>query len=324
MENGARIFSGPDSDPRRYQILCQALILAYGLAYLELGGYAPLFLAYLLAALATQCLCLWLLRSRLRRRVASGLASRPEAAPALPPYDFKSALITALSLALLLRVESPALAALAAGLAVASKFLIRLDGKHIFNPSLFGIVVMLALGEVLRWGAWVSPGQWGRGGLLLGGVLLGGGMVLYRALRADISLAFLGSYAGLILARALYLGDPLAIAWHQLSNGALLIFAFFMISDPRSTPDRRSARLLFAAGVAAFAVYLQFVPYNTNALFWSLAACSLATPLLDRWLPAARFVWRPTSSAPEQTHETRTIANLGRRPYHAQPAGGGL
>ena len=42
----------------------------------------------------------------------------------------------------------------------------------------------------------------------------------------------------LLLARAFWLGDPLAIPLHQMQSGSLLIFAFFMISDPRTTPDR--------------------------------------------------------------------------------------
>ena len=47
------------------------------------------------------------------------------------------------------------------------------------------------------------------------------------------------------------LGDPLAIPMKQMQSGALLLLTFFMITDPKTTPDRRSARMLYAVLVAA-------------------------------------------------------------------------
>ena len=82
-------------------------------------------------------------------------------------------------------------------------------------------------------------------------------------------------YAGLLFGRSFYLGEPMAIPIHRLQSGALLLFTFFMISDPRTTPDSRGGRLLFAALVAFGAWYVQFRLFRTNGLFWSLAACSL-------------------------------------------------
>jgi len=109
-----------------------------------------------------------------------------------------------------------------------------------------------------------------------------------------VTCAFLAAHAALVLGRAAWLGDPLAIALHRLENGALVLFAFFMISDPRTTPDARAGRILFAALVAVGAYVLQFRLFWTNPLLWSLAACSLAVPLLDRLLPGSRYQWRKT------------------------------
>ena len=66
-------------------------------------------------------------------------------------------------------------------------------------------------------------------------------LVLRAAHRSDIAIFFLVAHATLLLVRAVWLGDPLAIPLHQLQSGSLLIFSFFMISDPRTTPDSRSA-----------------------------------------------------------------------------------
>ena len=94
------------------------------------------------------------------------------------------------------------------------------------------------------------------------------------------------------------LGDPLTIPFHQIDSGALLIFAFFMISDPKTTPDKRGARILYAVLVAAFAHYLVFWRYIPEGLMYALFFLSPLVPLMDRIRPISkehRFSWaRPT------------------------------
>src|SRR5262249_61036918 len=116
------------------------------------------------------------------------------------------------SLSLLLRTDSLWLYALAAVIAVGSKFLIRIDGKHVFNPATIAIVA-LVFGSGR---AWVTLGQWGAE--LWFAALLGfpGIMVLQRARRADITLFFLLAHGGLLLAPALLVRDPLAVPPHPL------------------------------------------------------------------------------------------------------------
>jgi Na+-transporting NADH:ubiquinone oxidoreductase subunit NqrB len=71
------------------------------------------------------------------------------------------------------------------------------------------------------------------------------------------------------------------------------VFSFFMITDPRSTPDRRLGRILFAVSVAGLAYWLQFRWQLRPALFYALAVMSPLTPVIDRVLPTPRFAWRP-------------------------------
>ena len=68
---------------------------------------------------------------------------------------------------------------------------------------------------------------------------------------------------------------------HQLESGSLLLFTFFMISDPKTTPRGRAARLGFAGCVAALAFALQHVAYARNPIIWALFLCAPLTPLLD-------------------------------------------
>ena len=255
------------SDPRHYQIAVLSGLLAYGILGLDFEIQARNAAAILITAQLAQ----WLL-TRLFR---------------LPRFDPRSALISSLSLCLLLRTHSLALAAQAAAVTVSSKFLIRAKGKHVFNPANIGLLTMMLLAD----GAWVSPGQWGSAAYL--GFLLAclGSLVVHRAARSDVTWAFVAAYAGLLFGRAAWLGDPLAIPLHQLESGAFLIFAFFMISDPKTTPDTRAGRILYAMVVAAVAVAIQFGLYQPNALIWALAACAPLVPLIDRLLPGARYRW---------------------------------
>ncbi len=84
----------------------------------------------------------------------------------------------------------------------------------------------------------------------------------------------------------------MAIPLHRVQSGALLLFSFFIISDPRTTPDSRAGRILFGCLVAAGAWWIQFRLFRTNGPLWSLAACSLLTPLIDWALPGRRFRWQ--------------------------------
>jgi enediyne biosynthesis protein E5 len=259
------------ADARIWQIFSLALLLTYGVSVLGLDQ--TLFNVFLIiaTALATQWLCSHTLSGK--------------------DFDPLSPLITALSLCLLLRASSSALLALAALIGVGSKFVLRFGGKHIFNPANFAIAVLLLSTDA----AWISPAQWGSRTWAAFLFLCLAALVLSRAKRGDIAVAFLGTYIAILFARAFYLGDPLAIPMRQMQSGALLLFTFFMITDPKTTPDRRSGRLVFAALVAALAAYLQYVCFMPQGLIYALFFASALVPLLDRFFPRdhpeIRFTW---------------------------------
>jgi Na+-translocating ferredoxin:NAD+ oxidoreductase RnfD subunit len=276
-------------DPRLYQIACLSGLLAYGLAGL---GF-DIAMGQVAVLLAT-CLAVQLAGTRLT---------------GLPRFDPRSALISGLSLCLLLRSEGVLLPVAAATVAVGSKFVLRWRGKHVFNPTNLGLVALMLVTDR----AWVSPGQWGTGAFFAFLMACLGGLVVHRALRSDVTLAFLLSYAALLFARTLRLGDPVAIPLHQLQGGALLLFAFFMISDPKTTPDSRPGRVLFAALVAYGAYHVQFRLFRTNGLLWSLAFWSPLVPLIDRLLPGRRYAW-PGTPSPPPTKGAVHVPALAARP----------
>jgi enediyne biosynthesis protein E5 len=259
------------ADARHFQIAALGALLAVNFAWLDFGAKPVASALALASALATQAAC-----SRLT---------------GLPHIDLRSPLITGLSLSLLLRADDPWLHAAAGAIAILSKFLLRIEGKHIWNPAGFAIVVLLACSSHV----WISPGQWGASVWFAALVSFLAILVLQAARRADIALFFLGSHAVLLMARAIWLGDPLAIPLHQLQSGSLLIFAFFMISDPRTSPDSRLGRLVFALAVALLAHWLAFHMQMRPALYLALIALSPAILVLDKYFPAGRFAWAAPS-----------------------------
>jgi len=263
-------------DPRLYQIATLAGLLTYGVWWLDLEVQLPIAVAILTSVLAAQLVCDCLVARR--------------------HFEPRSALISGLSLCLLLRTGSLDLAMVTSVVAIVSKFTLRVRGKHMFNPTNFALVFMM----LLTANVWVSPGQWGSGAIFAFLLASAGGIVVNRAARADVTCAFLVSYAALLAGRSLWLGEPLTIPLHRLENGALVLFSFFMISDPKTTPDSRTGRVLFAGLVALGAYIVQFWLFRTNGLLWSLAVCSLAVPLIDLLLPGPRYQWKTIATSPRE------------------------
>ena len=276
-------------DPRLYQIGTLASLLVYGMGWLDFDITASRVVLLLTTVLATQ----WI-----GDRLVGG-----------PPFrqSIRSALISGLSLCLLLRTNRSDLAVLAAIVTIGAKFLIRVDGKHIFNPTNGGIVAMLLLTNQV----WVSPGQWGSAAFFAFLLACAGSLVVNRAARSDVTYAFIGFYCALLFGRSLYLGEPMTIPLHRLQSGALLLFTFFMISDPKTTPDSRSGRVVFAALVAFVAWYVQFRLFRTNGLLWSLACCSMLVPFINRLAPGRRYAWPSRfKSDVVQTFRSARLAGL--------------
>ncbi|WP_201324174.1 RnfABCDGE type electron transport complex subunit D [Pseudanabaena sp. lw0831] len=208
--------------------------------------------------------------------------------------SLKSATITALGLSLLLRSDSYGAIACASFLAIASKFIFRTNSKHWFNPANFGIVVVLLLDSFVgNSHAWVSNGQWGEDSLYALVFLGLGGIVLKKVGRWDTSFMFLASYAILEGLRNLWLGWTWDVLAHRLTSGSLLLFALFMITDPRSIPNAKVARLIWAFAIAVLAFIFRNVFFNADAMFYALFLISPLTVLCDRIWNAPRFQWLP-------------------------------
>jgi Na+-transporting NADH:ubiquinone oxidoreductase subunit NqrB len=260
-----------------YQICVLGLLLSYGIAVLDFGIRWPNAVAIFATA-------------QLAQFMGTRLFTQAR-------FDPLSAIITAFSLTLLLRTDVIGLAILAAIIAIGSKFIVRMNGKHVFNPANIALASLMLLSDK----AWVSSGQWGSAAIGTFALACLGFLVLTRAKRAETTLAFIIAFAGLLLARALWLGDPLAIPLHQVQSGALLIFAFFMISDPKTSPNTARGRIIYGALVACVAYCIQFVFHEPNGPILALIISAPIVPLIDAVARGTVYRWeQPAGSTASQ------------------------
>ncbi len=275
-------------DARDYQILFLALFLVLGIGTRDWTLRPDLIMMTIATCLLTQWIAttLWSLVHKSENSAELDIVS--VSLSVLP--SLRSALITALGLSLLLRADSYPTMVLASSLAILSKFLFQFGNKHFFNPANFGIIFVL----IFTSDAWVSPGQWGDEwwyGLLFAGT---GGTVLQKVGRWDTTMAFLGAYTLLEAVRNFWLGWTLDVLIHRLMSGSLLLFALFMLTDPRSIPNARIARIIWAVAIALLTFILRNQFFVSTAIFWALFALSPLTILLDFIWSAPRFSWLAT------------------------------
>ncbi|MGA5691461.1 RnfABCDGE type electron transport complex subunit D [Cytobacillus pseudoceanisediminis] len=159
-----------------------------------------------------------------------------------------SPFITGIGVSLLLSSHVLWAYALTAFLSILLKFIIRYKGGHVFNPNNLAMVLMLFL---LPDFAVSTPKQWTNGIAIMLLILCLGLFVTYLANRLDTVLTFLGGFFFFGLMRHFFFGAPLLAAIGPSMGASLQLFAFYMITDPKTTPGSRKARIVFALLVAA-------------------------------------------------------------------------
>ncbi len=261
-------FSNELRDPRYFQILFLGSFLFVGINYLGWNSESIKYLVTFLVAIITQLTFSF----KTTQRYSS----------------IKSALITALGLCLLLKTGNIWVTALASFVAIASKFLIKSNGKHIFNPANIGIILAI----LITGNAWVSPGQWGSSTLLWFLIGACGFTMILKVNRLDTTIVFLLVFGGLLYCRqVIYLGWETEVWLHKVNNGTLLLFSFFMITDPMTIPNHKRARIIWASLLALLLFVSSNYFYIQTAAIWLLFLISPFTPMFDKYFSAPKYKW---------------------------------
>jgi Na+-translocating ferredoxin:NAD+ oxidoreductase RnfD subunit len=184
-----------------------------------------------------------------------------------------------------------------AAVSLLSKYVIVFRGSHVFNPSNIGLVLcFLLLGKSRAepldfWWGPMSPWL----GIAFVVIISGGLFILSRLRLLRIAVSFWLSFgAGIAVLAAT--GHAMTARWHfgpitgfafwwaLLTSPEVLVFLFFMLTDPKTSPRDPRARIVYAASVALLAALL-IAPLRTEyatkvALLCALALVCAARPLL--------------------------------------------
>ncbi|MDP3983951.1 MAG: hypothetical protein Q8Q52_02950, partial [Acidimicrobiia bacterium] len=260
-----------------------------------------------------------------------------------------SAMLTGSGIALILRVVGTEsgdywswrgwyLFALVGALGLFTKYVVRYQGTHVFNPSnvaLVGVFLLLGRSRVEPLDFWWAPID----GWMLAAyaIILAGGVLITSRLRLlPAAVAFwvtLSAGLGLLAASGHCITARWALQpvcgsefwWVVVTSPEILIFLFFMITDPKTIPAGRVARVAFAAGVALLCTLL-IAPQTTEfgakvGLLAGLVIMSPLRSLFDRSFPEGnrrpRFVEFVTLT-------TNDVVDIGRSRIFTRGAVGGV
>ena len=178
-----------------------------------------------------------------------------------------SSYISGISVGMLVR--SPAFwpYALCSAISITSKYVLRVDGRHIWNPSNFGVVAMLVLAADAVAGLSV---QWGNALLPIFVVWCFGSVIIYSLGRFHITATYVASFVALAFIRSVVTGHPFLSEVAPVTGPMYQLFIFFMITDPKTTVRSFRGQCLVAFLVAVVEAgfrLMQFVHAPYYALF---------------------------------------------------------
>ncbi len=195
-----------------------------------------------------------------------------------------SAYISGISVGILVR--SPAFwpYALCAAISIMSKYVLRVKGRHIWNPSNFGISVLLFLAPEavatlsIQWGNYLLP-------MLVIWVL--GSIIIARLHRFHITGIYVASFLAFAFLRSWMLGSPWQSEVAPITGPMYQLFIFFMITDPKTTvrTKRGQCIVVFLVAVVEMILRLNQVVY---APFYALFIVGPSAMLVEIWMDSRR------------------------------------
>jgi Na+-transporting NADH:ubiquinone oxidoreductase subunit NqrB len=199
------------------------------------------------------------------------------------PYA-ASAYITGISVGILLR--SPFLwpYALCAFISIASKYVLRFRGRHLWNPSNLGVSLVLFLAPdtvsllSVQWGNVVAP---------MVVIWLLGSVIVWRVGRFYLSATYVASFLLFSFVRAAVTGVPWVAAVAPITGPMYQLFIFFMVTDPKVTvrPMWGQCLVVFIVAFVELLLRLNEVVY---APFYALCVVGPSALLVEMWLDARR------------------------------------
>jgi len=193
--------------------------------------------------------------------------------------NLASAYISGISVGILLR--SPAFwpYALCSVLSIMSKYVLRVKGRHLWNPSNFGICVLLFLAPetvaalTIQWGNFIWP-------LLVIWIL--GSVIIWRAKRIHISITYVLAFLAFAFLRSWITGDPWRSEISPITGPMYQLFVFFMITDPKTTVRSKKWQCIVVL-LVAFVEMLLRLNHVVYAPLYALFLVGPTAMLIEIW-----------------------------------------
>jgi Na+-transporting NADH:ubiquinone oxidoreductase subunit NqrB len=200
--------------------------------------------------------------------------------------NLASAYITGISVGILVR--SPAFwpYAVCAVVSIMSKYVLRVKGRHIWNPSNFGISVLLFLAPEtvaslsIQWGNYLLP-------MVVIWVL--GSIIIWRVRRFHITGTYVACFIVFAFLRSYITGSPWQSEIAPLTGPMYQLFIFFMITDPKTTVRSKFWQCVVVALVALVEMILR-LSQVVYAPFYALFLVGPAALLIEMWFDSRRTV----------------------------------
>jgi Na+-translocating ferredoxin:NAD+ oxidoreductase RnfD subunit len=198
--------------------------------------------------------------------------------------NLASAYITGISVGILVR--SPAFwpYVVCSVVSIMSKYVLRIKGRHIWNPSNFGISVLLFLAPEtvaslsIQWGNYLLP-------MIVIWCL--GSVIIWRVKRFHITGTYVVCFIALAFLRSYITGSPWQSEIAPLTGPMYQLFIFFMITDPKTTVRSKSWQCIVVALVAVAEMILR-LSQVVYAPFYALFLVGPAALLIELWFNSRR------------------------------------
>lgn len=193
--------------------------------------------------------------------------------------NLASAYISGISVGILIRSPEFWPYALTAAISITSKYVIRWNGRHLWNPSNFAICAVLLLvpeyvaALSIQWGNDVRP-------MIIVWVL--GALITWRVRKIHITLAYVASFVLLSYVRSLITGHAFLAEVSPITGPMYQLFIFFMVTDPKTTVRSTRGQIIVVVLVAIVEMILRLAEV-IYAPFYALTIVGPAALAIDIW-----------------------------------------
>jgi enediyne biosynthesis protein E5 len=169
---------------------------------------------------------------------------------------------------------------LCAMISITSKYVLRYKGRHLWNPTNFGIVAIIFIASDY---AAVLSIQWGSNMWAMLLIWIVGFFALWQVRLFHVSFAYVCSFFLFAWIRSLMVGDPFMAEISPITGPMYQLFVLFMITDPKTTVSTAHGRILvaFLIGLVEFFFRLNEAVY---APFYALFVVGPIALIVEDWI----------------------------------------